>query len=157
MNDFTFVSTKEQQRRHYLYAYFHRPILWFQRRFGGPFILALGIASIALKGRFDYFDALLVFFGIYYIVRPFIAAARITFKDSTLKAAFEDSRLRLSDDSVDWTIKREEALRLKIKDKAVFLKFKQAYAQWIIFNLDFLESGKAEFVKAIREFAGIEG
>lgn len=154
MNEFAFTSTREQQRRYYLYRYYHRPILWFQRRFGGPFFLLTGISLIILKHRFDYLEALIIVFGIYYIVRPFIAAARIAFKDSTLKATFEDSCLRLHDESVDWKIKREEALKLKLKPTAVYLKFKQAYSQWIIFNLDFLESGKEEFVKAIRDFAG---
>jgi hypothetical protein len=154
MMEFIFASSRKQQRLHYLYGYYHRPILWFQRRFFGPFILFAGMALIALKRRFDYLETMFVVFGLYYIARPFISAARIAFKDSKLKASFEDSCLRLSDESADWKIRSEEVRRLKIKGSAVFLQFKQAYPQWIIFNLDFLENGKDEFLGKIKDFAG---
>jgi hypothetical protein len=152
MNEFVFVSTKDQQRNHYLYGYYHRPILWFQRRFGGPILLLLGVLGFFLPRRFDYFSVFMVFFGLYYLLRPFIAIKRIKFKESSLKAAFLDSSIELSDDSIHWKIKKEEALKTMRKKNVVYFKFKQSFSQWIIFNLDFLETEKEEFAKRMEEF-----
>lgn len=147
MKEFTYQLTQSQQKRLFLAGYYHRPILWFQRRFAGPLVLLFGILSIS----FSVLSLVFILYGLYYLARPFIFLARLKFKGSSLTIAFADNEMTVTDETGALILKRENLLKAIRKKNLLFLQIHQTAKQYLVFDLDVFGSQKEDFIREISQ------
>jgi hypothetical protein len=145
MKEFAYQLTQQQQKKLFLAGYYNRPILWFQRRFAGPFLLIFGVLSFSRI----VFSLVFILYGLYYIVRPFIMLARLKFKGSTLTLIFADEQLTVHDESGTLILKKEHLLKAIRKKNLLFLLIQYTAKQYLVFDLDNFGSQKEDFLREI--------
>ncbi|TGK29464.1 hypothetical protein EHQ12_17390 [Leptospira gomenensis] len=149
--EYKYYSDAKTQRRNYLFGYYNRPYLWFQRRFTGPLLIALSAAEFYLASETNGFVLALFFgiFGIFYTLRPFIALKRIKFESGGGIVSVAEDTISISDESGNFTIKAQELLKIIPKKNYVFLKVRLRTVLYFLVDLNSLENADA-FLKEIK-------
>ncbi|MCG6167507.1 hypothetical protein LFX25_06715 [Leptospira sp. FAT2] len=123
--EFTYSLTKQQQKKNYLFGYYNRPILWFQRRFTGPILLLIPILEYGLLEESLYRLSFAFFFGIlgfYHILRPFLFLKRIRFEDLQGTVRIDENELSIVDDKGELRLQPKDVIKIIRKKHYVFLK-----------------------------------
>ncbi|WP_156781849.1 hypothetical protein [Leptospira tipperaryensis] len=153
--EYSYILNVKQQKKNYLFGYYNRPILWFQRRFL-PFLLLI---ISALEFYFYYgTDRYVIplffgFLGVYYILRPFIFLRRIRFQDTNGKISISENELKISDEKGELKILPEELLKIISKKHYLFLKVRIHAVQYFLLDLDSIEGDSKEFARELDEFS----
>jgi hypothetical protein len=127
-----------EQKRMFLFGYYNRPILWFQRRFFGPTLIVLGILSLILNNNTESFIMIVLFilFGIYMILRPLIFLARIKFTNSDGKIIIENNSIQIINEKGELKIDRGELIDVFKKKHYLFLKARLHTVDYYSFDLN---------------------
>lgn len=120
----------------FLFGYFNRPILWFQRRFSGPILIIIGIILMRLNSHESFaMIFLFILFGIYMILRPFLFLARIKFSNSDGKIIIENNSFKIINEKGELKIDQEELIDVFIKKHYLFLKTRLHIVEYYSFDL----------------------
>ncbi|TGL75216.1 hypothetical protein [Leptospira yasudae] len=123
--EFTYSLTKQQQKKNYLFGYYNRPILWFQRRFTGPLLLLIAALEYGLLEDSTYrlsFAFFFGFLGFYHILRPYLFLKRIRFEDLQGTVQIDSNGLSIVDEKGELRLQPKDVLKIIPKKHYVFLK-----------------------------------
>ena len=154
----SYSQTVKEQRRDFLFAYYHRPILWFQRRFLGPFVtvLALSLIFLIIWARLPlsmlFYDGFLLLMGIYNIIRPFLYLRGYTFQDRKTEITLEEELFAIKGPQSDLRLKREDILKVSRKKNYLVLKVRVGRIAHIFINLEPVQDGEA-FASEVEKFS----
>ncbi|MBM9502468.1 hypothetical protein JWG44_19630 [Leptospira sp. 201903071] len=153
--EYSYVLNVERQKKNYLFGYYNRPILWFQRRFLPFLLLILSVLEFFLFENTDRYVIPLFFgiFGLYYIARPFIFLKRIRFQDTSGKISISENELKISDEKGELKILPEELLKVVPKKHYLFLKVRMHVVQYFLVDLDAIQGNSKEFVRELEVFS----
>ncbi|MDV6236748.1 hypothetical protein CH379_014055 [Leptospira ellisii] len=143
--EYRYSSDVKTQRRNYLFGYYNRPFLWFQRRFTGPLLIALSAAEFILSSEKNGFTIALFFgiFGLFYTLRPFLMLRRIKFESGGGTVSVTEDTISIADESGNFHVKAPELLGIIPKKHYVFLKVQLRTVLYLLVDLNTLENADA--------------
>ena len=121
----------------FVYGYYNRPVLWFQRRYSGPALVLIAVAYGLLNHSFDglILSGLFALTGIYMILRPFIALTRMRFERSAGTIRVDESGITVTNELGNITFPRGKLLKVLRKGRYVFLKAQMNTKQYYSIDL----------------------
>jgi len=144
--------TIRNQRESYLFGYYNRPVLWFQRRFMGPFLILLSLQLNFMPNHVNTpVNILLILSGVYYLLRPLLLLSRIKFTDSSIKIIITDNHMEIGNEKGSLKIYKNELVKVIKKKNFLMLKIKFETIQYINIDLKLIES-RDKFLKEIELF-----
>ncbi len=152
--EYSYVLDVKKQRKNYLFGYYNRPILWFQRRFLPILLLIVSALEFYFYKNTDRYVIPLFFgiIGIYYILRPFIFLRRIRFQDTEGRISISEKELKISDEKGELKILPNELLKIIPKKQYLFLKVRIHTIQYFLIDLDSVKGDSKELVKELESF-----
>ncbi|AYV57135.1 hypothetical protein EFP84_17555 [Leptospira kmetyi] len=153
--EFLYSLSADRQKKNYLFGYYNRPFLWFQRRFLGPLLLVFAAIEFWI-GTDVYTRTVFTFFfgfiGLYYILRPYILLKRMSFKPADGKIQIETDTIQIFDEKGELRLQREDVLDAIFKKNYIFLKSRINSVVFFLIDLDSVQGDSARFVTALRRF-----
>lgn len=153
--EYSYVLDIKKQKKNYLFGYYNRPILWFQRRFLPILLLIISALEFFFYKNTDRY-LIPLFFGIlgaYYIARPFIFLKRIRFQDTVGRISISKDELKISDEKGELKILPNELLKIIPKKSYLFLKVRIHAIQYFLIDLESVQGDSQNFVKELEAFA----
>ncbi|TGL97480.1 hypothetical protein EHQ76_15210 [Leptospira barantonii] len=153
--EFLYSLSADKQKKNYLFGYYNRPFLWFQRKLLGPLLLVFaGIefwvgTDAYMKTVFTLFFG---FIGIYYILRPYIFLKRIQFKAMNGKIRISNDTIQIFDEKGELRLQREDVLDLIFKKNYIFLKSRVNSVVFFLIDLDGVQGDSVLFVDTLHRF-----
>jgi hypothetical protein len=141
--EYTYTLTIDEQKRIFLFGYYNRPIVWFQRRFAGPVLIVLGGTLILLTHHIESIIIALFFiwYGIYMILRPFLLLRRIKFSDTCGRIVIENTMIRIINEKGELKIEQNEVLDIVKKKHYLLVKVHVHVVQYYVLDLHSFTSG----------------
>ena len=111
---FKYSVSVKQQKKLFLFGYYNRPVFWFQRRFGGPFLFltAALLALISADSSTLIMSGFFALYGLFYIMRPYLLLKRCRFSDYTGEIIFSDENVEIKTDSGTLHLKRDNIIKI---------------------------------------------
>jgi hypothetical protein len=98
--NYKYELTRKDQSTMFLYGYYNRLVLWFQRRYSGPALIVIAVAYLVLDHNPTaiYPALFLAIIGAYQVARPFIARARHRFERSSGTIATDKNGIAITNE-----------------------------------------------------------
>ncbi|PJZ53286.1 hypothetical protein [Leptospira adleri] len=152
--EYSYELDIKTQKKNYLFGYYNRPVLWFQRRFLPILLLIISAFEFFFYKNTDRY-LIPLFFGIlgaYYIVRPFVFLRRIHFQNTVGTISISKEELKISDEKGELKILPSELLKIVPKKHYLFLKVRIHAIQYFLIDLNSIRGDSKNFVKELEEF-----
>jgi hypothetical protein len=153
--DYKYELTRKDQSTMFLYGYYNRPVLWFQRRYSGPALIVIAVAYLILDHNPTaiYLAAFLAIIGAYYIARPFITRARHRFEKSSGTITTDKNGIVITNELGELRVSGSKILKAFVRGRYLFIKVSLNNKQYYMIDLENIKNDSPQLVADVRLLA----
>jgi len=153
--NYKYELSRKDQSRMFLFGYYNRPVLWFQRRYSGPALILIAAAYLLLdrSATAIYLAAFLAFVGAYYIARPFIIRARQRFERSSGTIATDKNGVAITNELGELRVPSSKVLKAFVRGRYLFMKVSLSSKQYYTIDLGSIKNDSHQLVADVQRLA----
>ena len=150
--NYKYELSRKDQSRMFLFGYYNRPVLWFQRRYSGPALIVIAAAYLILDSSTTAIClvALFAFLGAYYTARPFIARARHRFGRSVGTIATDNNGIAIANELGELRVPSSKIMKAFVRGRYLFMKISLSTKQYYMIDLASIKNDSQQLAAEVQ-------